>query len=185
MPVALAPAGTGMFARPRVKSRLPARPRQRSIPLTLSTVSVSRFAKSPRRSTGPCGSSSMCSRIRGFDEHALEQAKGPLDVKTLVFTVGHAHARSRLSRAHPGMSGPVTSADAPACARPPCNPRGPGMSPSHGRRRSAGKYSPSTGKNPTALGPTTSAGWAPTSIPSISGRTCKWIRELCEGTMII
>jgi len=149
-----------------VKSRLPARPRHKGIPLPCPAVSVwGPIAEVASAIDRPCGFQALCAQGCAFHESTLWSAAKAAGVKNWCLPDRHAYARLTLADGAFGMSGQYWPRHAAACARPPCKIRrwawdvGLPMA----RPHDLGNISLYR-ENPTRW-PTTSAGWAPLRSP--------------------
>lgn len=180
LPIALAPIGLcGMFAR-RGEVQAAKAADAKSIPFTLSTVSVCPIEEVAPAITRPIWFQLYVLKDRGFMKNALERAKAA-GVTTLVFTVDMPVPGARYRDAHSGMSGP--HAPLRRMWQAVTHPAWAWDVGVNGRPHDLGNISRYRG-NPTGLADY--IGWLGSNFdPSISWKDLEWIREFWDGPMII
>lgn len=166
MPVALGPVGlTGMYAR-RGEVQAARAAAARGIPFTLSTVSVCPIEEVAPAIKRPMWFQLYVLKDRGFMRNALERAKAA-GVTTLVFTVDMPTPGARYRDAHSGMSGP--NASLRRMLQAVTHPRWAWDVGVLGKPHDLATSPPTAATPPDCR--ITSAGWAPTSIRPLPGKT--------------
>lgn len=180
LPVVLAPVGlTGMYAR-RGEVQAAQAAARKSVPFTLSTVSVCPIEEVAPALPRPMWFQLYVLRDRGFMRHALERAQAA-GVRTLVFTVDMPVPGARYRDLHSGMSGP--NAAMRRYWQSLTHPRWAWDVGVRGRPHDLGNVSRYLGK-PTGL--EDYIGWLGANFdPAISWKDLEWIRAFWKGPMII
>ncbi len=180
LPIALAPVGlTGMYAR-RGEVQAAKAAANKGIPFTMSTVSVCPIEEVAPAIQRPMWFQLYVLKDRGFMKNVLERAKAA-GVTTLVFTVDMLVPGARYRDMHSGMSGPNAAARRVFQAmRHPSWAFDVGLL---GKPHDLGNISTYRGE-PTKL--EDYIGWLGANFdPSICWKDLEWIRDFCDGPMVI